>query len=265
MYHVYLFFCSFSPFLPFPSSDLYVWLPDTEWIWLGWRLLVLLFPGIRRFFKGAPSIGVRRAVPACSLRMIRMFSMQLGFFEWKIRDGGKEIDDAVPMSTATCISPSVRFAGQAPCLPWQKKQNRGRKIFFALSLFFPFLARNRFGVVELWSTVYMTPRFPYIFLEIVWEKRKAKSSHKIQKALSIDFWLYCYLFLFFFLFGFLCLQNNVFRSYIRIYYLPNVLIDLVLTHAHIHTYTHTHTIFSLGHNKGTGILSNSFLYILVWE
>ena len=120
----------------------------------------------------------------------------------------------------------------------KKKKTEGVKFFFTLSLFFPFLARNRFGVVELWSTVYMTPRFPYIFLEIVWEKRKAKSSHKIQKALSIDFWLYCYLFLFFFLFGFLCLQNNVFRSYIRIYYLPNVLIDLVLTHAHIHTYTH---------------------------
>ena len=213
---IFLFFALSLSLLSPPSSDLYVWLPDTEWIWLGWRL-VLLFPGIRRFFKGAPSIGVRRAVPACSLRMIRMFSMQLGFFEWQIRDGGKEIDDAVPMSTATCISPSVRFAGQAPCLPWQKNKTDAVKNFF-LSLFFFYYFIFSSCTKPFWGCWIYDPQFIWLpashtySLKSFWEKRKGKSSHKFP----IDFWLYCYLSTLLYLFGFLCLQNNVFRSHTRL-------------------------------------------------
>lgn len=106
----------------------------------------------------------------------------------------------------------------------------------------------------------MTPRFPYIFLEIVWKKRKGKSSHKIQKAFSIDFWLYCYLSLFFsFLVSFS--PRPTFPVLYTYLLLTNVLIDLVLTHAHI-THTHIHTqYFPLVITRGPGYFQTVFFIL----
>lgn len=71
-----------------------------------------------RFFKGTFSVGVRRAVPACSLKMIRMFlhatsvpwvedgsAREEGGLVGREGEGGK-VADAVPYPPPTCIRPS---------------------------------------------------------------------------------------------------------------------------------------------------------------
>ena len=126
-----------------------------------------------------------------------------------------------------------------------KKQNRRRKKFFSLPFFFFLLFyffllhETVLGLLNLWSTVYMTPRFPYIFLEIVLREAKRKKFTQIPNwLLTILLSLYSSLPLWFPL----PTEQRFPVSYSFIN-LPNVLIDLVLTHAHI-THTHIHTQYS---------------------
>ena len=102
-------------------------------------------------------------------------------------------------------------------------------------------------------------------IHIPWNRlREAKSKKFTQNPNGPFNWLLTILLSLslLFLFGFLCLQNNVFRSYIHIYYLPNVLIDLVLTHAHLHTYIRTQ-YSPLVITRGSGYFQT--IFFILWD
>lgn len=188
---------------------------DTESIWPWWRL-VLLFPGsIGRFFKGAPSIGVRRAVPACSLKndphVLHATWVLLGW-EDKRRGCGKEkiSDDAVPHAHKNLHkSVLLGFGLVRPCsvrvchdMPGKEKKNsRWNYCYFlpppwpSFSFAFPFLPCTKpFWDTGSWSTVYMTPRFLYILLclrarlrettEVKKEKKEKRKKKRKEKKKS---------------------------------------------------------------------------------